>query len=140
MKNYLSIAGVVAIASIVGVLGVGPVGAATGTQTDRNAPAANAPAPPAGAMSARDVPDAKNTLSSAKIIDLTGASVGSVDTVNLDPAGKPISFKVDVGGFLGIGAKDVALDANALKWDPAKRVVITSMTKDQLNALPEVKG
>jgi len=140
MKNHLSIAGVVAIASIIGVLGVGPVGAATGTQTDRNAPAANAPAPPAGAMSAREVPDAKNTLSSAKIIDLTGASVGSVDTVNLDPMGKPISFKVDVGGFLGIGAKDVALDANALKWDPAKKVLITSMTKDQLKALPEVKG
>jgi hypothetical protein len=60
--------------------------------------------------------------------------------VNLDPMGKPISFKVDVGGFLGIGAHDVALDANALKWDPAKKVLITSMSKDQMKALPEVKG
>ncbi len=138
MKNHLSIAGVVAIVSLVGALG--PVAAATGTQTDRNAPVATAPAPPSGTIAARDVPDAKNTLSSVKIVDLTGTSVGSVDTVNLDPMGKPISFKVDVGGFLGIGSKDVALDANSLKWDPAKKVLITTMNKDQMKALPEVKG
>ena len=138
MKNYLNLAGAVAVISL--ALAAGPVVAATQTKGSDTAPAARVNPPPSGTISARDVPDAKNTLSSAKIIDLTGASVGSVDTVNLDPMGKPISFKVDVGGFLGIGTKDVALDANSLKWDPAKKVLITSMNKDQMKALPEVKG
>jgi hypothetical protein len=138
MKSHLHLATAFAILSLAAT---GPMLAATATKgSDTAAPAAKAAPPAAGTISARDVPDAKTTLSSAKIIDLTGASVGSVDTVNLDPMGKPISFKVDVGGFLGIGAHDVALDANALKWDPAKKVLITSMSKDQMKALPEVKG
>jgi hypothetical protein len=141
MKSQFNLAGVVAVASLVGALGLGPVVAATGTQTERAAPAAKAAPPPAaGTISAHEVPNAKDTLASAKIIDLTGASVGTVDTVNLDPMGKAISFKVDVGGFLGVGAHDVALDANSLKWDPAKKVLITTMNKDQMKALPEIKG
>jgi len=122
------------------LIAAGSAMAATATKENNPpAPAAKSAAPTTP-ISARDVPDAKNTLSSAKIVDLTGASVGSVDTVNLDPMGKPISFKVDVGGWLGIGTHDVALDANSLKWDPAKKVLITSMSKDQMKALPEIKG
>ena len=127
--------------AVVSLIAAGPLMAATATK-ENNPPVSPAAktAAPTTPISARDVPDAKNTLSSAEIVDLTGASVGSVDTVNLDPMGKPISFKVDVGGWLGIGAHDVALDANSLKWDPAKKVLITSMSKDQMKALPEIKG
>ena len=86
------------------------------------------------------MPDPKKTLVSTKIIDLRGDSIGSVDDVTLDAMGKPTSLKVDVGGFLGIGEKDVALDATALKFDPAKKVLITSMTKAELMALPAIKS
>ncbi|HYM18711.1 MAG TPA: PRC-barrel domain-containing protein [Micropepsaceae bacterium] len=135
----IQLASAIALVSL--ALAAGPVVAATATKENNPPAAAAKSAPPAaGMISARDVPNAKTTLSSAKIVDLTGANVGSVDTVNLDPAGKPISFKVDVGGFLGVGAHDIALDANSLKWDPAKKVLITSMTKDQMKALPEIKG
>ncbi len=102
--------------------------------------AANAPPPTSGTIALSEVPDAKNNLSSVKIVDLKGDSVGSVDDVMFDNMGKPRAVKVDVGGFLGIGGKDVALDANAVKFDPAKKVLVTSLNKDQLKALPEIKG
>nr|WP_281284899.1 PRC-barrel domain-containing protein [Roseovarius arcticus] len=49
---------------------------------------------------------------------------------------------VDVGGFLGIGAKPVALPASSMKFmrDEAGRVhVTTALTKDELQNLPEHK-
>ena len=165
MKTHVS--AVLATVAVIGVLGLAATpaaaaaGAATGTaaQSKSTAPSArdNAPAPsatapapsnraatgptpPSGTIALNEVPDAKNTLSSIKIVDLKGDSVGSVDEVMFDAAGKPKSVKVDVGGFLGIGAKDVALDANALKFDPAKKMLITSLTKEQLQAMPTFKS
>jgi sporulation protein YlmC with PRC-barrel domain len=130
----------IAIASLVGALSTAAMAANT-AMPDAADTTANRVAPPAaGTISAREVPDPKNTLASAKIIDLSGNSVGSVDDVMLDATGKPSSLKVDVGGFLGIGGKDVALDASALKFDPAKKVLITNMTKAQIQALPELKS
>jgi hypothetical protein len=58
----------------------------------------------------------------------------------LDKKGKPTSLKVDVGGFLGVGDKDVAMKASAFKFDPDRKVLITSMTKDQIKKLPELKS
>jgi hypothetical protein len=137
----ISIGSTIAIVSLVALsLSASPVmSAATAPSTGATA-AAPATPPPSGTIALADVPDAKNTLSSVKIVDLKGDSVGSVDEVMFDNMGKPRAIKVDVGGFLGIGGKDVALDANAVKFDPAKKVLITSMTKDQLKALPELKS
>jgi hypothetical protein len=47
---------------------------------------------------------------------------------------------VDVGSFLGVGGKDVAMKASAFKFDSDRKVLITSMTKDQIKKLPEVKS
>src|SRR5712672_131695 len=134
MKTHTTVVSAVAILSLIGTIGLS-ADAIGATSTGDTAPARVAP-PPSGTISLRDVPDPKKTLVSAKIIDLSGNSIGSVDDVTLDAMGKPISLKVDVGGFLGIGEKDVALDATALKFDPAKKVLITSMTKAELMALP----
>lgn len=82
----------------------------------------------------------KDTLSKAKIEDTMGNSVGSVDQVILDKKGRPISLKVDVGGFLGVGDRDVAMKASAFKFDPDRKVLVTSMTKDQIKKLPALKS
>jgi len=108
MNTHIKVRTGIAVACVIGVIGLTPVIAAT-SQYGGSGNAAQVTPPPAGTISARDVPDPKNTLASAKIIDLAGNSVGSVGEVMLDAAGKPTSLKVDVGGFLGIGAKDVAL-------------------------------
>ena len=54
--------------------------------------------------------------------------------------GQASEVVVDVGGFLGIGAKPVALAASQLNFmrDEAGSVhATTSLTKDQVKALPE---
>ena len=91
-------------------------------------------------ISLNAVSDPKDTLSKAKIEDASGNSVGSVDEIMLDKAGKLIALKVDVGGFLGVGEKDVAMQARTLKFDPDRKVLITNMTKNQIKALPKAKS
>jgi PRC-barrel domain len=91
-------------------------------------------------ISLNAVSDPKDTFSKAKIEDAAGNSVGSVDEVMLDKTGKLTAIKVDVGGFLGVGDKDVAMKASALKFDPDRKVLITNMTKNQIKALPKAKS
>jgi hypothetical protein len=95
-----------------------PTVVAPPTGTTPAAPAAVVKPPPSGTVALKDVPDPKNTLVRAKIIDLKGNSIGSVGDIMLDATGKPSSLKVDVGGFLGVGAKVVGLNADVVKWDP----------------------
>ena len=169
MKRYDNVARAIAVLAFAGALGLaanqsfaapttdankapaanptrdaGKAPAANTTRDAATAPAGNAiatgPTPPSGTIALTDVPDAKNALSSIKIVDLKGDSVGSVDEIMFDQAGKPSAVKVDVGGFLGIGAKDVALDAKAVKFDPAKKVLVTTLSKEQLQAMPAYKS
>src|SRR6267142_1715874 len=86
------------------------------------------------------VSDPKDSLTKAKVVDASGNSVGSVDDVMFDKKGKPASLKVDVGGFLGVGDKDVAMKASAFKFDPDRKVLVTTMTKDQIKKLPAIKS
>jgi sporulation protein YlmC with PRC-barrel domain len=86
------------------------------------------------------VSNPKDTLTKAKVVDAAGNSIGSVDDVMFDKKGKPTSLKVDVGGFLGVGDKDVAMKASAFKFDPDRKVLVTNMTKGQIQKLPEIKS
>jgi hypothetical protein len=54
--------------------------------------------------------------------------------------GPSMQVIVDVGGFLGIGTKPVALDVNQLNFMRAEDGTVhavTSWTKDEVKALPE---
>lgn len=65
--------------------------------------------------------------------------VGEVGDVVLSQDGKVDAVLVDVGGFLGIGAKEVALGMDNLHFmtdDSGKLYVYTSLTKDALEAQP----
>lgn len=48
---------------------------------------------------------------------------------------------VSVGGFLGVGTKDVAVKWSDLKFtrDGRSLVIMTSWTKDSLKAMPDYK-
>jgi PRC-barrel domain len=48
------------------------------------------------------------------------ASIGSVNDLLFDKTGKIIGVVISVGGFLGIGAKNVAIDMSALDVVPAE--------------------
>jgi sporulation protein YlmC with PRC-barrel domain len=82
--------------------------------------------------------------------DLTGAtvynpqdeSIGDVNDVIVSRDGKVDGVVIGVGGFLGIGEKDVAIKMNQIKMmdtDTGVKLVL-DMTKDQLAAAPEFKS
>ncbi|MBV8165949.1 MAG: PRC-barrel domain-containing protein, partial [Alphaproteobacteria bacterium] len=64
-------------------------------------------------------------------------TVGKIDSVMLDSSGKVQRVVVGVGGFLGIGKKDVAIDWNEIKVMDNGRKVVMNANKDQLKAMPE---
>ncbi|QXT39889.1 PRC-barrel domain-containing protein [Gymnodinialimonas ceratoperidinii] len=64
------------------------------------------------------------------------------DVSHFHGTGPGANVVVDVGGFLGIGAKPVSLSVSSLNFmrDESGNVhATTSMTKDQLKELPEHK-
>ena len=77
------------------------------------------------------------TLLDMPIYDIDDRRVGTVSHVH--GMGRGVQVIVDVGGFLGIGAKPVALSADQLDFmrDSNGDVhALTSWTKEQIKGLP----
>jgi sporulation protein YlmC with PRC-barrel domain len=68
-----------------------------------------------------------------------GENVGEVESVVIDQDGNVRYVIVGVGGFLGVGEKDVALEWDDLTISENGEKVVTAATKDELTALPEHK-
>lgn len=68
-------------------------------------------------------------------------SVGKVVDVYVDNNGAIKTAVVSVGGFLGVGSKDVAVKWSELKFsrDGKSIVITTNWTKDSLKAMPDYK-
>lgn len=71
----------------------------------------------------------------------TNESVGKIDDVYLDASGAVKLVVVSVGGFLGVGTKNVAVPWTDLKFgrDGSSITVLTNWTKDSLKAMPDYK-
>ena len=71
--------------------------------------------------------------------DADAESVGDINDVVMDQNGNTEWVIVGVGGFLGMGEKEVALSIEQVDWveRDGERVVITNMTKAQLEAAAE---
>jgi sporulation protein YlmC with PRC-barrel domain len=109
------------------------------------------PANPPGMKSADEVKAKEEAVTDGHIAStLMGASVynsagkdgqdiGNVDDLVIDKDGKIVSVVVGVGGFLGIGSKDVAIDYSQVKWEQGNGNwwIIVPTTTDQLKALPD---
>ena len=64
--------------------------------------------------------------------------VGKIVDIVLD-RDKAVYAIVSVGGFLGIGAKRVAIPFDELQPGEKKTILMSSATKDQLKAMPAYK-
>lgn len=64
------------------------------------------------------------------------STIGKIDSVILDPSGKVQQVVLGVGGFLGVGEKDVAVNWSQLKVSNNGEKVVMDTTKDNLKALP----
>ncbi|WP_426035238.1 PRC-barrel domain-containing protein, partial [Cypionkella sp. TWP1-2-1b2] len=83
-------------------------------------------------------------LTGAKVYDATDAAIGEVANLVLSADGQVTQVIVDVGGFLGMGEKPVALplaDIDILRATEGDDVrVYLSQTKEQLEAMPNYEG
>ena len=71
-----------------------------------------------------------------------GESIGEINEVVLDKAGKVAAVVIGVGGFLGIGEREVAVNFGSLRLahdNSGSTVVSLNATKDALKAAPEWK-
>jgi len=76
-------------------------------------------------------------LKGATVYGANDARIGSIVDVVLTPDKKPDAVIVDVGGFLGMGAKEVAVGMDKLKFmtdKDGKKYLYTNFTKEQLQA------
>ncbi|MBZ9922781.1 PRC-barrel domain-containing protein, partial [Mesorhizobium sp. BR1-1-7] len=66
-------------------------------------------------------------------------NIGKVSDVVFDKDGQAKSVIIGVGGFLGVGTKNVAFDYDKLQWAEKNgdRWLVAQTTKDQLTAQPE---
>ena len=74
--------------------------------------------------------------------DLYGANnqeVGEIDDVVMGQDGKVESVLVDVGGFLGMGSKRVAIPVDEIEMN-GERVVATGLTKERAESMAEHDG
>lgn len=91
----------------------------------------------AGAANSTNI-DSKKLLD-ANVRGVNGDKVGEIEGVILDSAGKTQAVVVEVGGFLGMGERHVALNWSALTVSESGDKVTTQYTKDQLKGMPEYK-
>ncbi len=82
---------------------------------------------------------AASALIGTKVRNANKESIGKINEIYLDKDAKVTDVVISVGGFLGVGSRDVAV-----KWsditvgqDDTSVVLTTSLTKDALMALPD---
>lgn len=140
----------------VAILGILAASTVAFAQAQTTSPPPATTAPPA-AMKGSDSPSTfyKRQQGEFRASDLIGATVrnanneniGEVEELMLSPDGKVAAAIIGVGGFLGIGERDVAVDFQSLKIerDPnamtqrGSFIVVVNTTKDALQNAPEWK-
>jgi hypothetical protein len=82
------------------------------------------------------------SLIGAKIRNRSRETVGIVQDLYVDASGSIKTVVIAVGGFLGIGSKDVAVKWSDLKQtrDGNTAVLTTSLSREQLEAMPDYKS
>jgi hypothetical protein len=114
-----------------------PASPAPVVQAPGPAPTTPAPTPPAPA--AHQLPAAISVLG-ADVRDQEGHTVGRIIDVLVTPDGHPRAAVVDFGGFMGVGARRVAVDWAELRFTPAGGgPALLELTPDQLRAAPDYK-
>ena len=75
------------------------------------------------------------------VYDPSNNKIGEIEDVLLSPEGKVTALIVGVGGFLGMGEKDVAVPFAAVKHTTkdGKVYLTIDTTKDALKAVPGLK-
>lgn len=116
-------------------------GAAVGGSMADSATAPDTAASSRDGYTAVDAADlTSDMLDGASVMDRQDASVGTVSNLVIDADGKITEVIVDVGGFLGLGTKPVALKLDQLeilrRTDGEDLRIYVTATKEELEAMP----
>jgi len=121
-----------------------PQGAMSNHDENQNGMAEkNADAQPAGFMNGQDASEWRGSkLIGASISGPDNKSIGDINDVLIAKDGRVTAVVVGVGGFLGVGEKNVALPFQALNVQrksggSAIEKITVSYTKDQLKSAPK---
>jgi hypothetical protein len=82
-------------------------------------------------------------LAGTRVFNAGGEVMGTIVDVVLDREGKAQTVVLGLGGFLGLGRKDVAVPYSALKVGPVvegSRVLLINATTEELKAAPVYKA
>lgn len=113
-------------------------------QTTTTTPAPAEPAPAQTANPPAEVVKADGYLASNIIGETVynsaaenAENIGEVDDIVLDANGAATSLIVSVGGFLGVGERNVAVDFKTAKWaeKDGDRWLVIEASKEQLEAM-----
>lgn len=82
-------------------------------------------------------------LSGTKVLNSKGEIIGEVADVVLDQSGKAQAVVISLGGFLGLGSKEVAVPYSAIRLGEVvegSRLVVLDVTEAQLQAAAAYKA
>jgi hypothetical protein len=82
---------------------------------------------------------AASAMLGTRVRNANKESIGKIDDIYIDKDANIKVVVISVGGFLGVGSKDVAVKWSDLTFgqDETSVMVTTSLTKDALMALPD---
>jgi hypothetical protein len=143
-------------ASVLCVMAAGATAPALGQVSPFRAPPGQGSAPPAGTLRESPAPTGPGLLyipeqpgNALLVTEFLGRAVygpgkqkvGTVTNLLVDTTGRVIGVVLEVGGVLGIGAKEVAISFEALYpvREDDQEAFVVEMTKAQLTAAPAFK-
>jgi sporulation protein YlmC with PRC-barrel domain len=78
-------------------------------------------------------------MSGTRVFNAKAEVIGTIGDIVLGADGRAVTAVINVGGFLGVGSKLVAVPYSSLKIGPVvegSRVLLVDATKEQLQAAP----
>ena len=79
-------------------------------------------------------------LKRASVRDVDGNSIGYVRDIVTSRNGDIRALKINVGGYWGVGGKDVMVDASEFRYEKARNELTTDLPKKDLQSMPAAKG
>lgn len=73
------------------------------------------------------------------VVNKKGEEVGQVESLVIQPDKGDVHAVISVGGFLGIGDRDVAVPLEEMEFGEDNVTLMSQQTKEELEAMPEYK-
>jgi len=96
--------------------------------------------PPAFQVPLTSIGRPTDELKRASVRDIDGNSVGYVRDVVTARNGEIRALKINVGGYWGMGGKDVMVDASDFRYEKSRNELTTDLPKKYLESMPAAKG